>query len=89
MKTPERLTFSISKHCSSIGINLCKIPNPPCLAISIAIEDYVTVSIGDETIGMLRGMCLEKNELMLHWDLNNIKLTLSQFHHTGGPTICR
>lgn len=72
MNTPALFTFFICSTCYSIGINRCKIPRPPCLAISIAILYSVTVSIGDETIGMLRGMFFEKWEETLHWDLKRI-----------------
>jgi len=42
------------------------IPNPPFLAISIAMPASVTVSIGEETMGTFKGMRLEKYEEMLH-----------------------
>jgi hypothetical protein len=60
MKTPDLLTFSIYRHWSSIDIKRWIIPRPPCLAISIAMADYVTVSMGEEMKGTFRGMFLEK-----------------------------
>lgn len=41
-------------------MNLWMIPKPPCLAISMAISYSVTVSMGDETMGVFKGIFLEK-----------------------------
>jgi hypothetical protein len=49
-----------------MGMKRCKTPSPPCLAISIAIAASVTVSMGDETMGMLSGMFLENLEATMH-----------------------
>lgn len=67
IKTPALFTFYIWLTCYYIGMNLCKMPSPPCLAIYMAIRYSVTVSIGEETIGTLRGMLWENNESILHW----------------------
>ena len=48
-----RFTFLTSWACFSIDIFLCKTPIPPSLAMAIAIEDSVTVSIAADTIGTL------------------------------------
>ena len=63
------LTFSTSSTCCSTVLNLWMIPKPPHLAISIAIPDSVTVSIGDEMNGILSGTFLENLELRFIWPL--------------------
>ena len=59
------LTFATMFAWSSMVINRWIIPRPPFLAIPTAISYSVTVSIGDETIGILRGTFLENREFML------------------------
>lgn len=49
--------FTISDY-SSIGKNLWIIPKPPYIAKCLAILYSVTVSIGDETIGIFKGIFL-------------------------------
>lgn len=44
-------------------------PKPPWRAISIAISDSVTVSMGEEINGTLTGMFFENKEDISHWDL--------------------
>jgi hypothetical protein len=34
------------------------------------MDDSVTVSIGEDTIGTFKGMCFENFDEMLHWDLD-------------------
>jgi hypothetical protein len=53
MPASERLTLSTSSACCSIDMLRWMIPIPPSRASAIAIRASVTVSIGDETIGML------------------------------------
>jgi hypothetical protein len=60
MKTPDLLTLWIWSICYYKGMNLWMIPKPPCLAISMAISYSVTVSMGDETMGVFKGIFLEK-----------------------------
>ena len=89
MNTPERLTFSISWHCYSIDMNLWRIPSPPCLAISMAIADSVTVSIGEETIGTFKGIFLENSEEVIHCDLSFMIVTLIISLHIEGQAKYR
>lgn len=55
------------------------IPSPPCLAISMAIADSVTVSIGDDTRGTFKGIFLENFEDVSHCDLLRKINTLIRF----------
>jgi hypothetical protein len=41
-------------------------PKPPSLAIEMAMVDSVTVSMGEEIMGKLRGIFFEKLEAILH-----------------------
>lgn len=60
-------TFPTYLACSSIVMNRWIIPRPPFLAISLAILNSVTVSIGELTIGMLSGIFRENFETTEHW----------------------
>jgi len=50
----------------------------------MAIVDYVTVSMGEETIGRLRGIFFEKFEEILHCDLHTKEHTLIRSIHIVG-----
>ncbi len=52
----DRLTLSTSRVCSSIDMFLWITPRPPSCASAIANSASVTVSIGDDRIGMFSGI---------------------------------
>jgi len=60
-------------------------PSPPWRAISMAMDDSVTVSMGEDIIGTLRGIFFENLEAMLHWDLDYLRSTLILFLRIEGP----
>lgn len=76
MNAPDFLTFPIYFTCSGIEKNLWIIPSPPSLAIPIAISASVTVSMGEETIGMLRGVLLAKSVFTRHSVLSYVEIYL-------------
>jgi hypothetical protein len=51
----------------------------------MAMDDSVTVSMGEDTIGTLRGIFFENLEEMLHWDLDYLRSTLILFLRIEGP----
>ena len=53
MPFSDRLTLSTSRVCSSIDMFLWMMPMPPSWARAMASSASVTVSMGEETIGML------------------------------------
>jgi hypothetical protein len=61
IKAPDFFTLITSLTCYWSEKNLWIIPNPPYFAIPIAISASVTVSIGDDTIGMFNGVFFEKS----------------------------
>ncbi len=50
----DRLTLSTSRVCSSIDMFLWMTPSPPSCASAMASSASVTVSIGEDRIGMFR-----------------------------------
>ena len=52
MPFSDRLTLSTSRVCSSIDMFLWMTPRPPSCASAMASSASVTVSIGDDRIGM-------------------------------------
>ncbi len=67
-------TFSTYKAYSSILIKRWIIPRPPFLAISLAILNSVTVSIGEDTIGTFKGTLREKRDFKSHWERLDMSL---------------
>ena len=66
IKAPDFLTLMTSLACSLTEKNLWMIPSPPYLAIPMAMSASVTVSIGEDTIGIFNGVFFEKRVSTKH-----------------------